>query len=256
MMKTVLMNGEKMAYEEIGSGLPIIFIHPPGMGRVVFYEQKPLSQKFRLILPDLIGHGDSSYDGKSDVTIRRFSDDIRNLMDHLLIDKAVIFGYSAGGTIAQEFCIHNQDRVLALIMSGGFPSVDHFILKNEHRIGIYTVKNNQIFLANVLAMSHTKDKAYQAILREHMYKANKQVWAKFYEESLHYNCRTHLKGLAIPVLLMYGSKSDAINKYSRFYKKNLYNHKIRFIKGARHQLPTKEPNKLNKIVSNFLTQPI
>jgi pimeloyl-ACP methyl ester carboxylesterase len=251
-MKTVAVNGETIAYEEIGSGTPIICIHPPGMGRVVFYEQKPLSEHYRLILPDLVGHGDSSYNKNSEITIKRFSDDLVTFMDQLGIDKAIIFGYSSGGTIAQEFCIHNQHRVIALVMSGGFPVVDNFILKNEHRIGIYTVKKNQDFLSNVLAMSHTKDKTYQAILREHMYKANKQVWAKFYEESLHYNCQTHLKGLALPVLLLYGSKSDAINQYIRVYKKNLYNLKIRIIKGARHQLPTKEPIKLNRIIKEFL----
>jgi len=251
-MYEATINNERIVYEDIGSGIPILFIHPPGMGRKVFYEQIPLSKHFRLIIPDLVGQGDSTYNGYSEITIKRFSEDLTTLLDLLNIKSAVIFGYSAGGTIAQYLCTHFPSRVKALILSGGYPVVDNFILKNEHKLGIYTVKKNKKFLSRVLAYSHTKDKRYRETLTEHMFKSHTKVWAKFYQESLLFNCKEALKSMNKPTLLMYGNKSDAMNTYIKYYKKELLNKELFIIKGASHQLPTKQPNYINQIIIGYL----
>ena len=44
-MPSIKMNiNQHMFYEEYGDGSPIIFIHPPGMGRKVFVYQQYLSE--------------------------------------------------------------------------------------------------------------------------------------------------------------------------------------------------------------------
>jgi pimeloyl-ACP methyl ester carboxylesterase len=251
-MAELIINHENIVYEDIGSGVPIIFIHPPGMGRKVFSKQKPLSQHFRLIIPDLVGQGDSSYNLNSEISIRRFAEDIISLMDELSLPSSVILGYSAGGAIAQYLCIHYPSRVKSLILSGGYPIVDNFTLKNEHRLGMLTVEKNKKFLSSILAISHTKDKTYREILKKHMIKSNTKVWSKFYSESLYFNCKEAIKGITLPVLLIYGSKSDSINTYIKFYEKNLPNQQTYIIKGETHQLPTKQPDQINSIITNFL----
>jgi pimeloyl-ACP methyl ester carboxylesterase len=252
-MPTVIIdNDEKIYYEDIGSGTPFLFLHPPGMGRKVFYEQKALAKHFRLILPDLVGHGDSTYNGQTEISIHQYSRDIVNLLEQLDIQKAIIFGYSAGGSIAQQVCIESPSRVQALIMSGGYPAVDNFVFKNQHKLGIFTVKKHKRFLSDVLAFSHTRDKRFRKILAEHMYKSHADVWRKFYFESLRFNCKEQIKGLKVPTLLMYGSKADQINTHIKFYKKNLPIHEIHIIKGENHQLPTRVPDTVNKIVTAYL----
>jgi pimeloyl-ACP methyl ester carboxylesterase len=37
MTNFALIDGKKIAYDDLGEGTPVIFIHPPGMGRKVFY---------------------------------------------------------------------------------------------------------------------------------------------------------------------------------------------------------------------------
>lgn len=253
-MPTFTINSENIFYEDIGTGTPIIMIHPPGMGRMVFEEQKSLSGQFRIIIPDLVGQGDSTYHGGSAISIKRFSEDLIKLLDHLNLDEVVIFGYSSGGTIAQQICIDYPTRVNALIMSGGFPVVDNFFLINEHKLGIYTAKNNKRFLSKVLALSHTKNKEFRQKLKEHMYKSNGEVWSKYYLESLNYNCKDSISGLKIPTLLIYGSLADPINTYSKFYEQNLPNVKIEFIKFSSHRLPTKRSKQVNKLIIDFLIQ--
>ncbi len=251
-MNEVIICHEKIVFEDIGSGIPILFIHPPGMGRKVFYEQKPLSKYFRLILPDLVGQGDSTYNGQSKVTMARFAKDIISLMDHLNLASVVLFGYSAGGNIAQYLCIHYPSRFLALIMSGGYPAVDNLILKNEHKLGIFAVEKGKKIISSVIAFSHTKDKAFRKTLKEHMYKSDSRVWSNYYEKTLSFNCKDEIKRTELPVLLLYGSKADAMNTHIKFYKKNLSKLQLFIIKGATHQLPTKESEKVNQIITGYL----
>lgn len=251
-MKSIVVNDERICYEDMGEGIPIIFLHPPGMGRKVFYEQKALSKHFRIILPDLPGHGDSSYNVEREVAVERFGEDIIEFMNGLNITAAVIFGYSSGGAIAQYLAIHHPSRVHTLILSGGYPIVDRWMIKNEHRLGVYTATKSKNLLANVLAISHTKDRQFRRELKEHMYKANHHVWAKYYYDVMHFNCKEDLVKITAPVLLMYGSRADMFKTYIKTYKKELADVEIFVIKGESHQLPTRQPSYVNQIITGYL----
>jgi pimeloyl-ACP methyl ester carboxylesterase len=148
-------NSIQLFYEDRGTGIPIIFIHPPGMGRKVFYYQLLLADHFRVIVPDLSGHGDSR-GSNSRITIFGFANEIRMLMDELNIERAVICGYSSGGIIAQELCLNHPDRVIGVILAGGFPKVQAALLRYEHLIGMYLVKRYPQLLARGIAFAHTE----------------------------------------------------------------------------------------------------
>lgn len=251
-MKSIKINNERISYEDIGEGLPIIFIHPPGMGRKVFYEQKALANHFRIILPDLAGHGDSSYHVESEVSVEQFGQDIIEFMNQLNIAAAVLFGYSSGGSIAQYLAIHFPLRVQALILSGGYPIVDHWRIKNEHRLGVFAAKKSKKLLATALSIDHTKDPQFRRVLKEHMYKANPDVWSKYYYAVMHYNCKEDLAKINAPVLLLYGSRSDIFNAYIKTYKKELADVEVFVIRGESHQLPTRQPSYVNQIITGYL----
>ena len=55
---TVQVKGQTMAYLDLGQGQPVILIHGFGGSMWQWEHQRiPLSSKFRLITPDLIGSG-------------------------------------------------------------------------------------------------------------------------------------------------------------------------------------------------------
>jgi aminoacrylate hydrolase len=68
----------------------------------------------RFITFDNRGLGQST--GGSVQTIDEMADDSVRLLDHLDIEKAVIFGVSMGGAIAQRIALDHPDRVSALIL--------------------------------------------------------------------------------------------------------------------------------------------
>lgn len=237
-------------FEESGNGWPIIFLHPPGMGRKVFRYQRVLSEKYKVILPDLSGHGDSTAISET-VSIQKYAEEVLQLINFLGLDKVVLCGYSSGGSIAQEFALTFPDRTAALILSGGFAKVESPALKYEHLLGMYFVKHSPKTLAKVIATAHTFDQGYREELINHMLKADLRTWFHFYNESLTYSCLDRLGNLSVPLLLIYGSR-DFINQHLRTYERELQVFKTAIIQKVSHQVPVKKWQEFNNEVSAFL----
>ncbi|MCM3664295.1 alpha/beta hydrolase [Mesobacillus subterraneus] len=237
-------------YEEAGNGLPIIFLHPPGMGRKVFRFQRALCEKYKVIIPDLSGHGESTALLEM-VSIQNYAKEVLQIIDFLGLEKVALCGYSSGGSIAQEFALAFPDRTAAIILSGGFAKVESPALKYEHLLGMYFVKHSPQTLAKVIATAHTFDKAYREELINHMLKADLRTWFHFYNESLTYSCLERLGNLSAPLLLIYGSR-DFINQHLRTYERELQVFKTAIIKKVSHQVPVKKWQEFNKELSTFL----
>ncbi|WP_211340582.1 alpha/beta fold hydrolase [Mesobacillus subterraneus] len=237
-------------YEEAGQGHPIIFLHPPGMGRKVFRYQHPLSEKYHLVMPDLGGHGDSTAVPES-VTIQRYAEEVLQLIDSLSLEKVTLCGYSSGGSIAQEFALSYPDRTASVILCGGFAKVESPALEYEHMLGMYFVKSSPKTLAKVIATAHTFDKNFRNELIEHMLKTDRRTWLHFYHESLNYTCLDRLKNLSAPMLLVYGAR-DFINQHLRAYERELDDFQAVIIQKVSHQVPVKKWQEFNQEITAFI----
>ena len=84
------LNGLDIAYTDQGKGTAVLFIHGYPLNKAMWEPQaKELSAIFRVITADLRGHGESSAPLWFS-TMEMFADDLRALLDHLSIRKAVI----------------------------------------------------------------------------------------------------------------------------------------------------------------------
>jgi pimeloyl-ACP methyl ester carboxylesterase len=100
-----LPNGESLAYIDMGerSGPAVVLIHGYTDNARDWVPLVPyLSKRYRLILVDIRGHGQS---GKPECCYSRldFAYDIKLLLDALEVRKADIVGHSLGSIIAQTF---------------------------------------------------------------------------------------------------------------------------------------------------------
>src|SRR5580700_697611 len=102
-MKLVKSADAEIAYEVIGDGPPLVLLHP----FPVHYEfwipaAKALLPRYRLILPDLRGHGDSGV-GEGPATMAKHAADISRILAEEKIDRAIFAGVSIGGYALFEF---------------------------------------------------------------------------------------------------------------------------------------------------------
>ena len=112
----VRVNGFEMYYEDIGKGVPVVFIH--GIGGDLnewFLFTQEFSKEIRCITLDLRGHGRSE---KPDhpYTQSMFADDVAALLDYLKIDEAYYCGLSMGGFVALKSALNRPEKVRGLIL--------------------------------------------------------------------------------------------------------------------------------------------
>jgi pimeloyl-ACP methyl ester carboxylesterase len=103
-------------YRDSGSGPPVLGIMGFSLDQRMWAGQVPaVTERNRFITFDNRGVGGST--GPVVATIDQMAEDALRLLDHLAIDKTVVFGVSMGGAIAQRFALDNPDRVSALILA-------------------------------------------------------------------------------------------------------------------------------------------
>ena len=114
----------KLYYEIDGEGDDLLLIHgvTSFIGNWRFVRPQ-LNGNFRLILPDLRGHGQSDKP-LTHYTIEMFAQDLIQLLDELGIDKCIVAGHSLGGFISQQIALDAPERVRALILICTAPRVD------------------------------------------------------------------------------------------------------------------------------------
>ena len=104
----------EIVYRVLGEGSPVILLHPfPANHEFWLPVANALSTRYRLILPDLRGHGDSE-NGEGPATMEKHAADIFRVMDDAEVGRAPLVGVSIGGYALFEFWRKHRGRVAAL----------------------------------------------------------------------------------------------------------------------------------------------
>ncbi|HKV34919.1 MAG TPA: alpha/beta fold hydrolase [Pyrinomonadaceae bacterium] len=116
-MSFIRVDDIQLAYTDAGLGLPVVLLHGYPFNRTLWNEQvSALSNSYRVITPDLRGHGESDASPGA-ATMNRMAQDVAALLDHLEIHRAVVGGLSMGGYVALAFYKQFPSRVRALVLA-------------------------------------------------------------------------------------------------------------------------------------------
>src|SRR6202008_4581497 len=113
-------DGVKLYYEEVGSGIPIVFVHEfAGDYRAWEPQMRYFGRFYRCIAYNARGYPPSEVPETVDKYSQdRARDDIRCVLDALKIDKAHIVGLSMGGLATLHFGLAYPDRARSLLVAG------------------------------------------------------------------------------------------------------------------------------------------
>ncbi len=104
----------EIVYRVLGAGPSVVLLHPfPANHEFWLPVAETLSTRYRVVLPDLRGHGDSGV-GEGPVTMEKLAADISRVMDDAEIGRAPLVGVSIGGYALFEFWRRHRGRVAAL----------------------------------------------------------------------------------------------------------------------------------------------
>lgn len=131
---TVTLDGLEMYYEISGRGESLLLLHGfNASGRVWDKFIPELSRRFRVIVPDLRGHGRST-NPQNQFTHRQSAKDVFGFLDKLGITRLKAMGISTGGMTLIHMATQQPDRVEAMVLIGAtiyFPEQARAIMRRS-----------------------------------------------------------------------------------------------------------------------------
>jgi pimeloyl-ACP methyl ester carboxylesterase len=240
-------------YHVKGNGTPIVFIHPPLLTSENFrYQMDGLSQDFKVITFDIRGHGRSLFSNQP-ITYPLIVEDIKQLLDHLGIEKAFLCGYSTGASIALEFMLTYSDVALGSILVSGMSEASDVYLRNRISLAIKLANPRTLsLLAYAITYGNSDTKETFRKLYNEAVKGDARNIHQYYQYSLKYNCTNQLENIELPILLVYGKKDKSFHRYANLIKEKLPGSDLTFIDKEKHQIPTKAAGELNHLIFDFV----
>ena len=139
--KRLSLNGFGIAYSEGGDGEPLVLLHGLGADRGTFDEvARFLTNRYRVIIPDLLGFGDSDKPLDADYGIDAQAERLDHFLAALGLERIHLGGNSMGGWIAAAYAARYPGKVasLWLLAAAGTEDLQGSILvKSKEEHGVY-----------------------------------------------------------------------------------------------------------------------
>lgn len=190
-------NGIDYYYEIQGEGEPLLLLHG-GLGTHDMFDPvlPMLSENHEVIAVDLHGHGRTPL-GERELDLVDMGDDLAVILDELGYEAVDVMGYSFGGGAALRLAIQHPERVRKLVAVSAAFARDGFypgILEQQEQVGAEMaemMKNTPMYQA--YAEVAPDPEQFPALL---------DAIGAYMEKP--YNWAEEVKGLEMPVMLIYG----------------------------------------------------
>ncbi|AHM61894.1 alpha/beta hydrolase [Flammeovirgaceae bacterium 311] len=208
--------GLRLAYTEVGQGLPLLFLHGLGSNLTAWSKNLPfLSRHYRCLALDLPGYGKSSKEGFSP-GMGFYADVVAEFLDSLALNECFLTGHSMGGQVAIHTALRYPRRVkkLALLAPAGletFSTSEARQLEEWFSVEKLIKAPRAVVAQNVKANFHHFLDDAQALLEDRLYYTHCSDYPRFCQTlsgcvtaMLNEPVSTLLPELQMPVLLLFG----------------------------------------------------
>jgi pimeloyl-ACP methyl ester carboxylesterase len=248
-------------YEIRGSGPPVVLLHPFPCHHGFWHPiAAALDSRYRLILPDLRGHGDSEV-GEGPAFMAKHASDIVRLLDAEGIGKAAFVGCSIGGYILFEFWRRFRARVSSLALCDTRPQADTSEARASRLKSAASVleQGTEPFLEAMIPklMGRTTLSA-----RPDLVDGARAMMRKMSAEDISLVLRgmaerpdsvADLKTIDVPTMIVIGEE-DVLTTVSdgELMRQNIGGNQLKVIPKAGHYAPWEQPEAVGKVLRQFL----
>ncbi len=115
----------KIFYEVLGKGPDLVLLHPFPINHHIWDPiAERLANYYRVIRPDLRGHGDSEA-GEGPATMKKHAGDVLKVCEEVGVERAVFCGNSIGGYAIFELWRQQRERVRGMVLCGTKAGADN-----------------------------------------------------------------------------------------------------------------------------------
>ncbi len=256
-------DGALLAYEEAGSGFPLLLVHGFPLNRRMWAKQLSLlGRGRRVIAVDLRGHGESSVPpgvSPPSFSMELFARDLADLMDFLGLDGIDLCGLSMGGYVAMAFLRSYPERVRSLILASTRATADPPEgVEARRAVAERVMAEGMEGLAREMTPRLLGPEAPREVaeLVEEMIRGTRREVAA--ADSLAMAARPDSRELlaraGVPILVIHGAEDALVPvEQARAMAENIPGSLFRVIPGAGHLPPLEAPEAWAEAVGAFLS---
>ena len=258
-MPTVSVNSSQLYYQESGNGYPLILLHGLGSsGDDWWFQTSAFSSCFRVILPNLRGHKQSS-PLRGPLSVYTLAADIARLMEALAVPQAHILGLSLGGAVAQMLAIEFPEKVNKLILVNTFARLWPTSLRETYTLARRVVVSRflpPLTTAKVVARD-LFPRPDQAALRDEVLRrigVNDVTSYRLLVDTIRrFDSRSRLDRIQASTLLITGDRDAVVPRgCQQQLVRSIRQIQWHIVRDSGHATPVDQPEEFNKTVMNFL----
>jgi len=255
------IEGITITYLECGADNPenIVFIHGLSGNVMNWWDQfEDFRDDYRLLIPDLPGHGKSDKPENFDYSVESFARIIIGLMNQLEIDKAAIVGNSLGGAIAGYLAIHYPDRVDKLVLSDSAGIKISPLLKAVTPIATpITIRWSGVTSARQYPGTDEKNRIRADFSASYRDTSEEIPYLKAIDQSLaqiaRFDFTDDLPKIQAPTLIIWGDNDKTVPfKIHQTFAGKIPNNQLYVVKEGGHTPNMSKPEEFNCALEKFL----
>jgi len=257
--KTDLKNGISLEYLDRGEGDVILLLHGLGSTKADWeFQEEAFSKDFRIIAPDLRGHGNSSKPQEIEAYgIPKCAEDMKLLLDELGVSNCILVGFSMGGAIAFEMVVKYPSMISKMVIVNTAPDFNAL-----GEMGEQMIKERTKMLRSQ-GMNAMAEKVAEGMFPEENQKHLRDLFylrASSNDLEAYYNSFITLMGwgigekvrtIDIPALVVASDMDYTPVKLKESYASKMKNAEVVVIKNSRHGVTMDQPGQFNKALLKF-----
>jgi 2-hydroxymuconate-semialdehyde hydrolase len=247
-------SGGDVAYIDVGEGPAVVLLHTYPLWSLQWRHLTPqLASRFRVIVPDLLGAGESAKPLDAPLDIRAQAGYVRELLAHLAVERYAVIGHGVGGGVAQLLAL-DGDQVDAMVLMDPITFGGRQVLLGGATAGAPTATIRAVFDAGL----GQRDRVGDELIAEyaHPYVADPVSLARLMDgldgDGLEGRAEDFGR-IAFPVMILWGeddpvlpvSLADALNEA-------IGSSTLALFPGCGHYLPEEAPETLGPMVFEYL----
>jgi pimeloyl-ACP methyl ester carboxylesterase len=248
------LNGIEIDYEDGGHGPAVLLGHGySATGRMWDGQRRALGDRYRIISWDMRGHGQTeSPADPAQYSAALTVGDVRELLRHCGVERAVVGGLSLGGYVALAFYLAHPEMVRALVICDSGPGYRNAVARAAWNT------RAQVRAAELEAKGLDALAGRSREMREAMgHHRSAQGLAHAARGMLAQEGSQVIDGLAavrVPTLIVVGDQDQPFLAPSEYMAKKIPGARLAVIPGAGHSSNLDQPEIFNRVLRNFLDQ--
>lgn len=257
--KSVEVDGDTVHYYEGGTGPTLVLLHGMADEKNSFAAAAAeLTDNYRVILPDLAGHGENARDPSRDYSIAGHVAFLDRVFAELGLESFVLGGNSMGGHVSAAYTLAHPDKVekLILVNAPGLKLDDHVVYggfgeRMETRDDFYAVMDRVV---------HTRPALPGPIVDHMIAQTNKDFdfingLAEAVKSGGDFDLIDRVSAIDVPTLILWGVEDQVVRyNVAEGYDRLIPNSTLVRLQEAGHSPQLEKPAEVGQAVADFLRE--